>query len=251
MPKDPEKIAHWLMDDLNPPLGSVCVTDNWEELCKSGPNECFKGIQLSYQKYNTINVSRIETCLYVWSSTGKSQYEQDVVGFFLSDIEDEEFGELVEMISRWFSHISDNGEEYENLLFMSIKKLLSFYKKVPEAIPCAQNYSDIIYSPVGRHVNALMKMLLLAQEDIKEKGLPERYKTFFTLLCENTDIVSLHGCVILASYANALFSFDKKWTEENLLQKLTNGTWEESKLIWSGFFHCSKINITPIVDLIK
>lgn len=262
VPADPSGIAQWLKDDLGPTKGFIPPTDNWSELCQIKPENVLAGLKVVYEKYGIINKSRIESCLSIWRKNDKFDLELDMVDFYLANLNDEKFGDLLEIFSRWFNAAPQNMQNHENLLFRSLNKSLEFYQTHPECLSIAESYYDIIYSPIGMQVNALMRILLSMQKEIRKNGLPDQYKKFFTFLCSNSDVASMYGCVILASYINALYSFDIEWTRKNLLPKFDmravkdsteckrNAQWERTKLIWSGGLRCSRVNVSPIWDVL-
>ncbi|MBF2753683.1 MAG: hypothetical protein ISN29_00240 [Gammaproteobacteria bacterium AqS3] len=193
--------------------------------------------------------------LMFWHEAFQSWPEEEVIhkswgkmAVLLAGIPDDKLPDIAEEISRWLWLMAKSFEKDETHFFSLVKRILAIEHKIlihsEDPVFCAINH------PVGDVTEALFRWWYRWPPKEGQK-LPSELEPVFTKLCDLQIQQYRHGRVILANYADALFTVDKEWTDLYLLPLFDWDRFpDEAASIWRGFL-LNPYVYPPLMEAIK
>jgi hypothetical protein len=97
--------------------------------------------------------------------------------------------------------------------------------------------SRAINHPAGVIVEFWLNSLsmIMQGKTSAEREMPESYRTWFTMVIQDTAARGGLGRTVLASQTAFLFSLDQNWTREHIIPLFNNGDQQRFEQAWDGF----------------
>lgn len=243
-PSDPNLLREFL-------LRPSSEDDDWAAFCKSD-FELASDALIALADDNEWPVRRWADALSEWSDKEFTQKSWLKIAVPLTAVPDQLVKELTHSIAWWLERVSESLEiESLNEVDASFWHLCSNILKLDECQlgDSVDGVTTAINHPVGLTTRALLNVWYSLKPNDSEL-LQDPIRGLFTRICEVRDSNLIHGRLLLASDAIALFRVDSAWSRKNLLPLFDwSGDRSEAAAAWNGYLWSARLYRPLLVEL--
>lgn len=228
--------------------------DTWEDVCRHHMlNALYALCDLSRE--GTWPIQRWREALQVWSDKKLIARSWRYAAPLVQTMPESELQELVHSVTWWIEAASSVLKQYEDILLDICRRVLRLPLSAGSAVkngdgePLGEPVTEAINHPIG-HVAQTLLNLWLQREPNDEDRLPANIEPLFTRLCDVGTPWFIHGRVLLASRAIALYRVDQQWATKNMLPLFDWRNTLEAKAAWGGFLWSPRL-YQPLLIALK
>lgn len=237
-PRNRHKLVQWLVK--RPPERRPLYEDTWRDVCRTRFFHCLYAL-CDLARKGVWPVARWREALQVWSEEGLISRSWRYAAPLVLKMPHEEFQEIAHGVSWWLQAASKSINRHRAISLSLCRRVMDLPLDEDSGIkkgngePIKQPVAEAINHPIG-HVGQALVNLWFKQEPNDSEGLPPKFETLFSELCDVRIPRFRHGRVVLSSRLIALFRVDRPWTEQHLLPLFDwTAKPNEAKGAWEGF----------------
>ena len=245
-PQGKDELIEWLCQHYDE---NIKISDDWGERCETDFKITSDAL-IDLTKKDKWLAKWWGRALLVWTEGDLLEHSWKIIPKIIIKSPDDFIQAISRELGCWLEEQASKIEGQEKLFFRLIERILKLKHQAPERRDNAPPSHVINYS-VGLCTEALLKRFCHSLKN--GQGLPNKYKSLFTKICDTEGEYSRRDRAILATYVIALFLIDKKWTSNHLLPLFD---WQkpeaEVRAVWAGFLDSPEFYIHwPLMVAIK
>ncbi len=243
-PNDPILLREFL---LRPPSKD----DAWKAFCKSDFDLASEAL-LTLLHQNACPTWRWADALLEWSDADFARKSWLKIASALTAVPDQSFKELIHNVAWWLQRVSEllqieDIKKAEATFWNLCSMILTLYTSTQSN--SVGGVTTSINHPIGLTTRALLNVWYSSKPNDSDL-LQDPIRGIFSKICNVRDNNLIHGRLLLASEAIALFRVDSEWSRKNLLPLFDwNGDRLEATAVWNGYFWSSRLYRPLLVEL--
>jgi hypothetical protein len=251
-PSKRKELAQWLKkpaDEQRP-----FHEDTWRTVCQRHMlNAIYALCDLSSD--DMWPIERWREALQVWTDKKNVARSWRYAAQLVQAMPDAVVRELAHSLTWWIKAVSGVLKQDEDILLAICRRVSALPLEADSTIrdgdgrPLSEPVTEAINHPIGRVAEALLNLWSQRRPSDGDR-LPIEMEPLFTQLCDAQIPWFVHGRVLLASRAIALFRVDREWATQHLLPLFDWSNQLEAKAAWGGFLWSPRL-YQPLLFALK
>ncbi len=241
-------LVQWLKNNPEIKLPPI---EEWQQHCRDNFPAAACALYDLAQK-NCWPQGRWYDALNEWSSNeALTKRSWRCMATILDKAPDETIQDIALSMSEWLRSVAKTCDIHEDIFLRLSKRILTLKPLENFKTSTASLRDQILHHPVGYIIRAL---LCWWDRNNESKGIPEKIKLLFELLCDSQNDHFDHyklGRTVLAQSVYYLFHVDPVWTKQYLIPLFDwNVSNNGARFVWEGFLEPIRFD-RPFIKEIK